>query len=187
MLHIVLVEPEIPNNTGNIVRTCAATGARLHVVEPCGFSWEDKYLKRSGLDYWEISDVRRYADWDAFVRENFGETDATDVAHALRRARADGHQVWLASTKAAHTHTEVAYAEECYVLFGRETRGLDEALLAANYDACIRIPMREQARSLNLGNSVAIIAYEYLRQHGFCGLAESGKLRTCTPERAGEV
>lgn len=185
MLHIVLVHPEIPNNTGNIVRTCAAAGAQLHVIEPCGFSWEDKYLKRSGLDYWEIADVRRYDGEQAFLQANFPDAaHPEDFALAMRDVRQRGlAQCWYATTKANHVHTQVAYGEDCWMFFGRETRGLDEDLLAANYPACVRIPMRAQARSLNLGNSVAIMVYEYLRQHDYAGLREDGALRTGTPQQ----
>lgn len=179
MINVVLVNPEIPNNTGNIVRTCAATGARLHVIEPCGFSWEDKYLKRSGLDYWDISDVSRYPDMRAFLAQNFGEKAVLegDEPRMVRATREKaGAQFYFASTKSDHNHSDVSYDEDCYVFFGRETKGLDEALLHENYDRCIRIPMREQARSLNLANSVAIIVYEYHRQHAYQGLKEVGRL-----------
>lgn len=179
MINIVLVYPEIPNNTGNIVRTCAATGAQLHIIEPCGFSWEDKYLKRSGLDYWDIADVKRYANMQVFLSENFGEkADCEDnVALAVKKTKINsGAQFFFASTKSDHNHTDVKYDEDCWVFFGRETKGLDEELLHENYKDCVRIPMREQARSLNLANSVAIIIYEYHRQHSYKGLKEVGKL-----------
>lgn len=180
MINVVLVNPEIPNNTGNIVRTCAVTGAKLHIIEPCGFSWEDKYLKRSGLDYWEISDVNRYENMQAFLQANFG-SDAdinSNVAIAVRNTKVNsGKQFFFASTKSDHNHTDVHYEEDCWVFFGRETKGLDEELLFENYADCIRIPMRAEARSLNLANSVAIIIYEYHRQYGYKGLSEEGKLR----------
>ena len=179
MINVVLVNPEIPNNTGNIVRTCAATGAVLHVIEPCGFSWEDKYLKRSGLDYWEISDVRRYPDMHAFLAANFGDkaVNTGDVPTDLKTTKTNtGTQFLFASTKSKRTHCEVSYQSDCYVFFGRETKGLPEDILHVNYDDCVRIPMRANARSLNLANSVAIIVYEYLRQHDFAGLKENGKL-----------
>jgi len=168
MINIVLVNPEIPNNTGNIVRTCAVTGAKLHIIEPCGFSWEDKYLKRSGLDYWEISDVNRYENMQEFLLANFKDkADLNcDVALALKNTKeVSGAQFFFASTKSDHNHTDVRYDEECWVFFGRETKGLDE-----------EIPMRAEARSLNLANSVAIIIYEYHRQYGYKGLSEAGKL-----------
>jgi len=179
MINIVLVNPEIPNNTGNIVRTCAATGAKLHIIEPCGFSWEDKYLKRSGLDYWDISDVRRYADVQTFLSANFADKADCDqnVAKAIKNTKINSRQqFFFASTKSDHNHTDVKYDEDCWVFFGRETRGLDEELLHENYGDCVRIPMRAQARSLNLANSVAIIIYEYHRQHAYKGLKEVGAL-----------
>ena len=179
MINVVLVNPEIPNNTGNIVRTCAATGAVLHVIEPCGFSWEDKYLKRSGLDYWEISDVRRYPDMHAFLKANFGDkaADSGNVPADVKATSINtGTQFLLASTKSEHVYSEIGFDKDCYVFFGRETKGLPEDLLHENYSSCIRIPMRANARSLNLANSVAIIVYEYLRSHGFEDLKESGGL-----------
>ncbi len=179
MINVVLVNPEIPNNTGNIVRTCAATGAVLHVIEPCGFSWEDKYLKRSGLDYWEIADVKRYPDTDAFLKANFGDnarTGATDGLAVRATSEVSDVQMLFASTKSAENYTNVSYDKDCFVFFGRESKGLPEELLHENYSKCIRIPMRAEARSLNLANSVAIIIYEYMRQHGFEGLKEQGRL-----------
>lgn len=179
MINIVLVNPEIPNNTGNIVRTCAVTGAKLHIIEPCGFSWEDKYLKRSGLDYWEISDVNRYPSMQAFLKQNFGDWADTqeNIAKAVHNTRNNSKmQMFFASTKADHNHSDVQYDEDCYVFFGRETKGLDEELLHENYNDCVRIPMRANARSLNLANSVAIIIYEYHRQHDYKGLKEQGHL-----------
>ncbi|MDE5617998.1 MAG: tRNA (cytidine(34)-2'-O)-methyltransferase [Clostridia bacterium] len=177
MINIVLLEPEIPNNTGNIVRTCAATGAVLHVIEPCGFSWEDKYLKRSGLDYWELSDVRRYKDIYDFLDKNTGYTQREQPAVAVKNAFSEaGKQVLFASTKAPRNHVGVNYEKECYVFFGRETRGLPESMLSENYDNTVRIPMREGTRSLNLANSAAIIIYEYLRQYDFAGMKEQGAL-----------
>ncbi len=179
MINVVLVNPEIPNNTGNIVRTCAATGAVLHVIEPCGFSWEDKYLKRSGLDYWEIADVKRYPDTDAFLKANFGDRAKSGKTEGLAvRATAENvdTQMLFASTKSAKNFTHVHYDKDCFVFFGRETKGLPEELLHENYEKCVRIPMRAEARSLNLANSVAIIIYEYLRQHDFEGLKEQGRL-----------
>lgn len=179
MINVVLVNPEIPNNTGNIVRTCAATGAILHVIEPCGFSWEDKYLKRSGLDYWEIADVKRYPDMQAFLKANFGDKAMSGETEGLAvraTAQVADTQMLFASTKSAKNFTHVKYDKDCFVFFGRETKGLPEELLHENYEKCVRIPMRAQARSLNLANSVAIIVYEYLRQHDFDGLKEEGKL-----------
>ncbi len=138
------------------------------------------YLKRSGLDYWEISDVNRYENMQAFLQANFADgADCCDnVAIAVKNTKIkSGRQFFFASTKSDHNHTDVKYEEDCWVFFGRETKGLDEELLFENYADCIRIPMREQARSLNLANSVAIIIYEYHRQHAYKGLSEAGKLR----------
>ena len=158
MLHIVLVEPEIPQNTGNIARTCAATVSELHLVEPLGFKLEDKYLKRAGLDYWPMVKVH--------VHKDFLEVLAQypDAAY------------FYASTKAPRSYAQAVYPEDAFLVFGRESRGLPENLLARVYDRCIRIPMIEGARSLNLSNSVAIVAYEALRQHGFAHLVDHGAL-----------
>lgn len=164
MLNIVLVEPEIPNNTGNIVRTCAVTDSKLHLIKPLGFSLEDKYLKRSGLDYWEFADMKIYENMQDFL-DRTAEDRKGDCG------------MYYATTKAPRRHTDVQYQDNCYVFFGKETKGLPEELLAQNYDKCIRIPMRAETRSLNLANSVAIIAYEYLRQRNFDGLEVVGKLR----------
>ena len=157
MINIVLVEPEIPQNTGNIVRTCAATGAKLHLIEPFGFSFEDKYLKRAGLDYWDLAEIKKYKNIEEFFKENKG-------------------QYFFASTKSPRNHVDVEYGEDCYVFFGKETKGLPETLLKEHYDECIRIPMRKETRSLNLANSVAVIVHEYHRQHNFNGLLEEGRL-----------
>ena len=158
-LNIVLVEPEIPQNTGNIVRTCAAVGACLHLVKPLGFSVEDRYLKRAGLDYWDEVNIKYY--------DSFSE---------LREKYAD-KVFYYATTKAVNTYTDISYPEDCFVVFGKETAGLPEELLKDNKEWCIRIPMRESIRSLNLSNSVAIIVFEALRQKGFDGLKMQGKLR----------
>ena len=178
MINVVLLEPEIPNNTGNIVRTCAATGAVLHVIEPCGFSWEDKYLKRSGLDYWDISDVRRYKNIDEFLQKNFSYDGGGDMDKSVKKAyTAAGIQTLFSSTKGSIIHSDIKFEKGCYVFFGRETRGLPEPLLKANYENTFRIPMRAEARSLNLSNSVAVVIYEYLRQTEYVGLKTEGKLR----------
>ena len=158
MMHIVLVEPEIPQNTGNIARTCAATGSRLHLIKPLGFEISDKYLKRAGLDYWRLMTYEVHDSWDAFLAANPGA-----VLH-------------FASTKSAKSYTDVRYGDGDFLVFGRETKGLPEELLRANYDRCIRIPMIEEARSLNLSNSVAIVLYEALRQLSFPGLNACGHL-----------
>lgn len=158
MLNVVLVEPEIPQNTGNIARTCAATGTRLHLVKPLGFDLSDKHLKRAGLDYWSLLDIHVYENLGEFFEKNAGG------------------RYYFASTKSKHRYTDVTYRDGDYLFFGRETRGLEESLLHENYENCIRIPMREGARSLNLSNSVAIVLYEALRQRDFAGLVEAGRL-----------
>lgn len=160
MINVVLLEPEIPQNTGNIVRTCAATGAKLHLIEPFGFTFEDKFLKRAGLDYWDLADISVYKSFNDFLEKNNGKIS----------------KIFYASTKARHNHTEISYGDDCWVMFGRESRGIPEEILHDNYDKCIRIPMRANTRSLNLANSVAIIVYEYLRQHDFNDMLQEGKL-----------
>lgn len=157
-LNIVLVEPEIPQNTGNIARTCAATGSRLHLVEPLGFRIDDRQLKRAGLDYWHLLDIQRYSDLDAFFQRNSG-------------------RFFFCSTKAARNHAEVQYQDGDYLVFGKETQGLPESLLAKQYEHALRIPMISDARSLNLSNAVAIVVYEALRQLGFPGMKLEGNLR----------
>lgn len=159
MIHIVLVEPEIPANTGNIARTCAATGSRLHLIRPLGFDISDKAVKRAGLDYWHLVDLRVYDNLEDFFRQN-------QVA-----------QMWCLSTKAPRRYDEATYAEGCYLFFGKETKGLPEDFLEAHRECCVRIPMKEQARSLNLSNSVAIAAFEALRQQNFPQLCETGKMK----------
>lgn len=156
-LNIVLLEPQIPQNTGNIARTCACTGARLHLIEPMGFRIDDKKLKHAGLDYWHFLDIRYYTDWDDFCAQNHGE-------------------MFFFSTKAPHTYSDVSYPDECYIVFGREDAGLPEELLKANEAHCVRIPMQDACRSLNLSNSVAVGVYEVLRQWQFPHLKESGEL-----------
>lgn len=158
MIHLVLVEPEIPANTGNVARTCAVTGAQLHLIRPLGFSIDDKQLKRAGLDYWHLLNVQIHDSLDDFFR-----------------AHPDGPYYYL-STKAKNTYTDVEYPENVYFLFGKETKGLPEEIIRKNPDTAIRIPMRAEARSLNLSNSVAIVAYEALRQRGFTGLQCEGKI-----------
>lgn len=156
-LHIVLVEPQIPQNTGNIARTCSVTGARLHLIKPLGFSIDDKKLKRAGLDYWKELDITYYENLDDFFSKNKGA-------------------FYYFTTKARHNYCEVCYPDDCYLFFGREDAGLPEELLKTNPDACLRIPMRKNIRSLNLSNSVAIGVYEALRQWGFPDLEEKGNL-----------
>ena len=158
-LNIVLVEPEIPQNTGNISRTCACTGASLHLVRPLGFSIDDAHLKRAGLDYWKYLDVTVHDSLEAFL----------DFAK--------GKPMRLASTKAAKNHTEKDYPNDCFILFGKESRGLPESLLKEHCSDCVRIPMMGDLRSLNLSNSVAIVVYEALRQGGFEDMEQKGRLR----------
>jgi rRNA methylase, putative, group 2 len=159
ILNIVLVEPEIPQNTGNIARTCAATGARLHLVEPMGFRPDDKKLKRAGLDYWHLLDITYYSSLDDFFAKN-----------------PDGSFYYF-TTKALHTHSDVQYPDNAYLVFGKETAGLPESLLYANPERCVRLPMRGQARSLNLSNAVAVGVYEVLRQWDYPELQNQGRLR----------
>ncbi len=156
-LNIVMVEPEIPQNTGNVARTCAATGARLHLVGPMGFKIDDKKLKRAGLDYWEYLDITYYENIDEFFEKNQGD-------------------FFYFTTKGRHTHSDVSYPDNCYLLFGKETKGLPEELLIKNPDTCVRIPMQYDIRSLNLSNSVAIAVYEVLRQWDYPELQNLGQL-----------
>jgi len=159
-MHIVLVEPEIPQNTGNIARTCAATGTRLHLAEPMGFRMEDRYLRRAGLDYWPMVELRVHPSLEAFFAEFAGEEG----------------RMHFATTKAPRAYTEARYGPEDFLVFGCETRGLPEALLSRVFDRCIRIPMLQGARSLNLSNSVAVVTYEALRQQGFPRMQSQGAL-----------
>ncbi|MCX7749238.1 MAG: tRNA (uridine(34)/cytosine(34)/5-carboxymethylaminomethyluridine(34)-2'-O)-methyltransferase TrmL [Clostridia bacterium] len=157
-INIVLVEPEIPQNTGNIVRTCASTGTSLHLIRPLGFSVEDRYLKRAGLDYWDLIDICYYDSFDEL------------------RVKYKNNKFYYATTKAVKTYTDVCYEKDCFLVFGKETAGLPEELLKENKEGCIRIPMKEDVRSLNLSNSVAVILFEALRQQGFEGLLGQGNL-----------
>ena len=159
MLNIVLVEPEIPQNTGNIARTCAATRSRLHLVKPLGFDISEKSVKRAGLDYWNMVDVNVYENLEDF----FTRTGAQDL--------------WLTTTKAPRSYVEAAFREDCWLFFGKETAGLPMDFRALHRDRCIRIPMRGDARSLNLANSVAIVTYEALRQLDFPGLSGEGEMK----------
>ena len=158
MLNIVLVEPEIPQNCGNIARTCAATGCHLHLIRPLGFDISDKAVKRAGLDYWHMVEVTDYENLADFF------------------ARNDVKQMWCLSTKAPRCYTDVQFSDGCYLFFGKETKGLPEDFLEAHRQSCIRIPMREDARSLNLSNSVAITVFEALRQLNYPGLLDHGKM-----------
>ncbi len=157
-INIVLHEPEIPSNTGNIGRTCVATGTRLHLIEPLGFHLSEKALARAGMDYWKDLDVTTYLDYETFLEQN------------------PGAKIYYASTKAPRCYTEVSYEEDCFIMFGKESGGIPEAILYAHPENCVRIPMRDEIRSLNLANSVAIVLYEALRQHGFAHLAQSGAM-----------
>ena len=159
MVNIVLVEPEIPQNCGNIARTCAATGCTLHLIRPLGFDISEKAVRRAGLDYWHMVDVRDYDNLDDFFSKN------------------DVRQMWCLSTKAPRSYTEASYTDGCYLFFGKETKGLPEHFLEAHRQACVRIPMRSEARSLNLSNAVAITVFEALRQLDFPGLQDFGKMR----------
>ena len=161
VLNIVMVEPEIPQNTGNVARTCAATGARLHLVGPMGFKIDDKKLKRAGLDYWHLLDITYYDNLDDFFQKHPD----------------DPKNFFFFSTKAKHIHSEISYPDGAYLFFGKETAGLPEALLHAHPETTVRIPMIGGARSLNLSNSVAIGVYEALRQWGYPELLCKGKLR----------
>ncbi len=153
-LNIVLLEPEIPQNTGNIARTCVVTNTVLHIIGPTGFSMDEKHLKRAGLDYWELLDLRTYDSYQEFCNK---------IPEAV---------VFYATTKTRRNHSDVVYPKDCYIMFGKETKGIPEVILKENQDTSIRIPMLdiEKARSLNLANSVAIAAYEVLRQWGFPGM-----------------
>ncbi len=164
MFNIALVEPEIPQNTGNIVRTCAATGCRLHLVRPLGFEVSDKYLKRAGLDYWHYVDITFYDSVDELLEKNAGSN------------------FYFFSTKAAKTHSDVKYGAGDFLVFGKETQGLPETLLAKHYKNAVRIPMIGEIRSLNLSNSAAIAVYEAWRQNGFADGNFKGRLRTVQPE-----
>ena len=159
MLNIVLVEPEIPQNCGNIARTCAATGSTLHLIKPLGFDISEKAVKRAGLDYWHLVDVRVYENLTDFFEKN------------------QVGQMWCLSTKAPRCYAEADYQDGCYLFFGKETKGLPEDFLEAHRECCVRIPMRSEARSLNLSNAVAITVFEALRQQEFCGLLDYGKMR----------
>lgn len=157
-LNIVLHEPEIPQNTGNIARTCAAVGASLHLIEPLGFKVDDKHVRRAGLDYWDKLDVKKYKNLEQFFKEN------------------PKGQYIFGTTKAGKNHTEIKYENKCFIFFGKESKGLPEELLVNHQDSCVRIPMRGELRSLNLSNCVAVMAYEALRQNNFESLNSKGEL-----------
>lgn len=159
MLNIVLFEPEIPANTGNIGRTCVATNTRLHLIEPLGFRLNEKNLKRAGMDYWEHLDVTTYIDYRDFMEKN------------------PGAKIYMATTKSPNLYTDVKYEPDCYIMFGKESAGIPEDILVDHQDTCVRIPMIGDIRSLNLSNSVAIVLYEALRQHDFSHMNLQGHLR----------
>ena len=158
MLNIVLLEPEIPANTGNIGRTCVATNTRLHLIEPLGFRLDEKALRRAGMDYWKDLDVTTYIDYQDFLDKN------------------PGAKIYMATTKAKHVYTEVSYDKDAYIMFGKESAGIPEEILVEHEENCIRIPMLDSIRSLNLANSVAIVLYEALRQIGFHEMQLEGHL-----------
>ena len=158
MLNIVLLEPEIPANTGNIGRTCVATATRLHLIEPLGFRLNEKSIKRAGMDYWEHLDVTRYINFEEFLEKN------------------PGAKIYMATTKGQHVYTEVKYEPDCYIMFGKESAGIPEEILVKHPDNCIRIPMLSEIRSLNLSNSVAVVLYEALRQNHFESMKLEGQL-----------
>ncbi len=158
MLNIVLFEPEIPANTGNIGRTCVATNTRLHLIEPLGFRLDEKSLKRAGMDYWKDLDVTTYIDFDDFMSKN------------------PGAKIYMATTKAPNVYTDVKYESDCYIMFGKESAGIPEEILVHHKENSVRIPMVGDIRSLNLGNSVAVVLYEALRQNNFTGMTKEGHL-----------
>lgn len=162
MLNIVLLEPEIPANTGNIGRTCVAAGARLHLIEPMGFRINEKSVKRAGLDYWDKLDVTIYDNYADFLEKN------------------PGAKIYMATTKAKKKYTDVSFEEDAYIMFGKESAGIPEEILVENQENCIRIPMIGEIRSLNLSNSAAIVLYEALRQHGFEDMNVEGQLHRLT-------
>ncbi|MBQ0027182.1 MAG: tRNA (cytidine(34)-2'-O)-methyltransferase [Lachnospiraceae bacterium] len=157
-MNIVLHQPEIPANTGNIGRTCVATGSTLHLIEPLGFRLDEKSIKRAGMDYWDKLDVRRYVNYQDFLEKN------------------PGAKVWMATTKAKHCYTDVKFGPNDYIMFGKESAGIPEEILVDNEETCIRIPMLDEIRSLNLSNSVAIVLYEALRQQNFESMQLEGEL-----------
>lgn len=157
-MNIILHQPEIPANTGNIGRTCVATGTALHLIEPLGFRLNEKEIKRAGMDYWDKLDVTRYVNFEEFKEKN------------------PNAKIWMATTKAKHVYTEVAFGPDDFIMFGKESAGIPEEILVDNEETCIRIPMLEQIRSLNLSNSVAIVLYEALRQQNFESMQMTGKL-----------
>ena len=169
MLNIVLLEPELPLNTGNIGRTCAASGTRLHLIEPLGFHLSDKWVKRAGLDYWDKVDLKVYVDLEDFFLRN-PELSGIPDGEALKP------RLWFATTKARRVYTDVRYGPDDYIMFGKESAGIPEEILMQHEKQCVRIPMWGDIRSLNLANSAAIVLYEALRQNDFFGLSRTGEL-----------
>ena len=157
-MNIVLLEPEMPANTGNIGRTCVATDTRLHLIQPLGFKLNDKLIKRAGLDYWDKLDVTVYSDYQDFLERN------------------PGAKIYMATTKGHHVYSDVKYEPDCFLMFGKESAGIPEEILVDNEDRCVRIPMWGDIRSLNLSNSVSIVLYEALRQNGFDRMTMEGEL-----------
>ncbi len=157
-MHIILHQPEIPANTGNIGRTCVATGTSLHLIEPLGFHLDEKSVKRAGMDYWSQLDVNRYVNFEEFLGKH------------------PGSKIWMATTKAKHSYTEVSFGPDDFIMFGKESAGIPEEILVDHEEDCIRIPMLPTIRSLNLSNSVAIVLYEALRQNGFSHMEKAGEL-----------
>ena len=157
-MNIILHQPEIPANTGNIGRTCVATGTSLHLIEPLGFRLDEKSIKRAGMDYWQHLDLKRYINFDDFKQQN------------------PNAKIWMATTKAKHVYTDVEFCPDDFIMFGKESAGIPEEILVDYEDTCIRIPMLSEIRSLNLSNSVAIVLYEALRQQGFAGMQTEGEL-----------
>ena len=164
-MNIILHQPEIPANTGNIGRTCVATGTALHLIEPLGFRLDEKSIKRAGMDYWERLDVTRYINYQEF------------------QERHPGVKVWFATTKARQVYSEVSFGPDDYIMFGKESAGIPEEILAANPECCIRIPMLDEIRSLNLANSVAVVLYEALRQNRFMDMQLEGDLHRLSWEK----
>ena len=186
-MHIVLHEPEIPGNTGNIGRNCAATNTSLHLIEPLGFDITEKELRRAGLDYWAQLDVHRYRDYQDFLMENFGgsslQNTETEKTEKTEQPADSGSvsitrppRLWFATTKAKHLYCEVDFGPDDYIMFGKESAGIPEEILVDHEDSCIRIPMGFDIRSLNLSNAVAVVLYEALRQNDFPGLEREGEL-----------
>ena len=178
-MHIVLHEPEIPGNTGNIGRSCAATNTSLHLIEPLGFEITEKELRRAGLDYWAQLDVHRYRDYEDFMLENFGSRNFQEdqpAAEEINGIITRSPRLWYATTKAKRLYCEADFGPDDFIMFGKESAGIPEEILVDHEDTCIRIPMGFNIRSLNLSNAVAIVLYEALRQTGFTGLEREGEL-----------